>query len=147
MNVDLIGDRVDLAWDLTTPLPFPDGVAAAVFHEHVLTLLDLRKGLGLLDESFRVLAPGGILRIGVSDPWPARSSIPEGNGLPRLLALQEIFYYPGNRAMYDAETLELALRAAGFRDVEQRDFGESRIVDCPDTARRREGTLYLEAVR
>ena len=147
VNVDLVGDRVDLAWDLTTPLPFPDRAAEAVFHEHLLTLIDLRKGLALLDEAFRVLAPGGVLRIGVPDPWPERSSVPEGDVLPRLLAVQEIFYYPGNRAMYDAETLELALRAAGFREIEQLGFGESRIVPCPDSTRRRKGTLYVEAVR
>jgi predicted SAM-dependent methyltransferase len=147
VNVDLVGDRVDLAWDLTTPLPFPDRVAEAVFHEHVLTLIDLRKGLALLDETFRLLAPGGVVRIGVPEPWPTRSSVPEGDELPRLLAVQEIFYYPGNRAMYDAETLELSLRAAGFRQVEQREFGESRMAACPDTGRRRKGTLYVEAVR
>jgi predicted SAM-dependent methyltransferase len=147
VNVDLLGDRVDLAWDLTTPLPFPDGVAEAVFIEHVLTVIDLRNGLAVFDECFRLLGPGGIVRVGVPDPWPTRSAISQGDDLPRLLAVQEIFYYPGNRAMYDAETLELALRAAGFRQTEQRDFGDSRIAACPDTPRRREGTLYVEAVR
>jgi predicted SAM-dependent methyltransferase len=147
VNVDLAGDRVDLAWDLTTPLPFPDGVAEAIFHEHVLSLIDLRKGLALLDETFRMLRPGGVTRIGVPDPWPERSALPHGRELPRLLAVQEIFYYPGNRAMYDAETLELVLRAAGFEQAERRDFGDSRIVACPDTPRRQEGTLYVEAVR
>jgi hypothetical protein len=147
VNVDLLGDRVDLAWDLTEPLPFSDGVAEAVFHEHVLGLLDLRQGLALLDECHRVLGVGGVVRIGVPDPSPERSSIDEGENIPRLLAVQEIFYYPGNRAMYDAETLALALRAAGFEEVEQRPFGDSRIVPCPDTKRRREGTLYVEALR
>jgi predicted SAM-dependent methyltransferase len=147
VNVDLLGDRVDLAWDLTTPLPFPDGIAEAVFLEHVLGLITLRQGLGLLDECHRVLGPGGVARVAVPDPWPEQSSLPEGENLPRLLALQEIFYYPGHRSTYDAETLELALRASGFQQVEQRTFGESRIVPCPDTERRREGTLYVEAVR
>ncbi len=147
MNLDLLGDRVDLAWNLATPLPFPEGVAEAVFNEHLLGLIDLRQGLALLDECYRVLAPGGVVRVGVPDPWPERSRFAEGDRLPRLLAAQEVFYYPGNVAMYDVETLGLALRAAGFEQVEQRAFGDSRITPCPDTDRRREGTLYIEAVR
>src|SRR5665213_2975520 len=34
INVDLIGARADVAWDLRHPLPFPDRSAEAVFLEH-----------------------------------------------------------------------------------------------------------------
>jgi predicted SAM-dependent methyltransferase len=148
-NVDLVGDSVDLAWDLTQPLPFPDGSVAAIFHEHFLVVFPLSAGLAQLRDSYRVLEPGGILRIGVPDPWKDRSDLPAvaGKSFPRLLVMQEVFYYPDNKTMYDGETLALLLRAVGFSSVEERRFGESRLEPCPDSEHRREWTVYVEAVK
>src|SRR5262249_28673563 len=67
VNVDLLGMPADLRWNVTRPLPFPDGSAAAVFLEHVLEHFPLGAGLGLLGESRRLLGPGGIVRVGVPD--------------------------------------------------------------------------------
>ena len=68
VNVDLAGHPAELAWNLLHPLPFADATADAVFHEHVLEHFSLADGLRLMDESFRVLRPGGVLRIGVPTP-------------------------------------------------------------------------------
>ena len=67
VNVDVLGMSPDLHWDLRRRLPFPDGAADAVFLEHVLEHFALAAGLDLLDECRRVLAPGGIVRVGVPD--------------------------------------------------------------------------------
>jgi hypothetical protein len=50
------------------------------------------------------------------------------NRATRALALQEVFYFCGHRAVYDAETLELPVRIAGFVQGAKSDFGESAIV-------------------
>jgi hypothetical protein len=65
----------------------------------------------------------------------------------RLLAVQELFYWPGHATMYDFETLRLLIAAAGFEAVERGGFGDSRIDPCPDSEHRREETLYVEAIR
>ncbi|MDQ3881396.1 MAG: hypothetical protein M3295_10045, partial [Chloroflexota bacterium] len=65
----------------------------------------------------------------------------------RLLAMQGIFYVPGHQVMYDAETLELVFRAAGFHSPVERAFGDSAIQPCPDSPHRRLSSLYVEAVR
>jgi hypothetical protein len=49
--------------------------------------------------------------------------------------------------MYDAETLTLLCRAAGFAEARRRKWGESWIEPCPDTAGRQSGTLYVDARR
>jgi predicted SAM-dependent methyltransferase len=156
VNIDLAGYPVEAAWNLAERLPLPDGSAEAVFHEHLLEHLTLEDGLAFCIESHRLLRSGGVLRIGVPDAGAAaRSYVDEDAFLERvrpgrptaMLALQEIFYYPGHRTMYDFETLALVLRAAGFGNPEQRAFGETALEPMPDSEHRRDETLYVEAVR
>lgn len=157
VNVDLAGHPAELAWNLLRPLPFSDASADAVFHEHVLEHFSLSDGFRLIEECFRVLRPGGILRIGVPDAGAyARSYMHGGDGIiervrpgrPTLmLAFAEIFYLHGHKAMYDAETLEYIMTAAGFTNVVERPFGESAISPAPDSAFRRDETVYVEGTR
>jgi SAM-dependent methyltransferase len=67
-------DKAEIPWsrdifvhDVRKPLPFPDGSADAVYASHVLEHLYREEGQQLVRESFRVLAPGGIIRIVVPD--------------------------------------------------------------------------------
>ena len=157
VNVDLAGYPVEVAWNLAWPLPLPASSVEAVFHEHLLEHLTLEQGMAFCVECHRVLGPGGILRVGVPDAGAAARSYADDPAgfLSRvrparptpMLALQELFYYPGHRTMYDYDTLALVLRAAGFDEPEQRQFGETALEHTPDSAHRRDETLYVEAVR
>jgi len=153
LNVDVIGMGPDLYWDLRRRLPFPDGSAQAVLLEHVLEHFDLASGLDLLDEAHRVLAPGGIVRVGVPDFGRyLRSYAGDGEfvdrlrpGRPtRLLAVGEVALAHGHRSVWDAETLELVLRESGFVDVSRRDFGDSALEPPPDNPLREPETVYAE---
>jgi SAM-dependent methyltransferase len=53
--------------DVTTGLPFPAGHFDAVYHSHLLEHLPRDQALPLVRECFRVLRPGGILRVAVPD--------------------------------------------------------------------------------
>jgi SAM-dependent methyltransferase len=154
VNIDLLGDPVELAWNLAIPLPFESGSADAVFHEHLLEHLPLPAGATLMRECHRVLKPGGILRVGVPDAGKlVRSYAGERGYLEALhlgcptamLAVQELFYWHRHCAMFDAETLRLFFAASGFADPRERGFGESDLGPAPDTDRRRAETLYMEA--
>ncbi|MGV3723054.1 MAG: class I SAM-dependent methyltransferase [Actinomycetota bacterium] len=157
VNVDLVGLPTDLAWNLDRSLPFADCTVDAIFHEHVLEHLELDRGLAMVRECFRVLKPGGLLRIGVPDARKYIESYCESShsflrsvrpGRPTpLLALQEEFYSHGHRTMYDFETIELVGRAAGFHRVTQRNAGDSTLSPCPDSAHRDADTLYVEMER
>ncbi|AXT85953.1 hypothetical protein C6I20_12685 [Aeromicrobium sp. A1-2] len=154
LNVDLAGDPVELVWDLAHGVPFEDARVDAIFHEHLLEHIPLRAGAGLLDECYRVLRPGGILRVGVPDAGALLESY-TGDGTyigalhpdrpTRMLALQELFYWHRHTTMFDEETLALLFRAAGFPEPSRRSFGESDLDSAPDTERRRAETLYMEA--
>jgi len=153
INVDLAGASADFAWDLGLGLPFADNTVEAVVHEHLLEHLPLDAGMALHRESLRVLKPNGVLRVAVPDAGALLGSY-AGSGDARwvnshptpMLAVNAMFYGWGHRFMYDADLLIRLLRLAGFRGVERRQFGESRITPCPDTNARRAESLYVEAV-
>lgn len=152
VNIDLFATRADICWDLSLGLPLPDGSVAAIFHEHLQEHLSLRDGYLLTRECRRVLKPGGVLRIAVPDAGACIDSY-AGKAEPEwaqsrptgMLAVQALFYEHGHHAMYDAETLTLMCRAAGFGEAARREFGEGWMQPSPDTPSRRSGTLYVEA--
>jgi predicted SAM-dependent methyltransferase len=154
VNIDLLGAPVDVAWNLAKGIPLPDDSAEAIFHEHLQEHLSLRAGFLLNRECFRVLRPGGVLRVavpdaglclrsyaGTDDPdWASSQPTP-------MLSVLTLFYEHGHRAMYDGQTLAAELAAAGFEQAAQREFGETRIQPCPDSESRHGGTLYVEGVK
>lgn len=156
VNLDLVGSRADLYWHLGAGLPFADGSARAVFAEHLLEHLSLEGAIGLVEEAARVLAPGGVLRVGVPDfrryaaAYLGRGELIEryrpGRPTP-LLAVSEVAFLHGHRSLWDEETLAALLTEAGFRRPAARASGESSIRPAPDSPRRRVETLYVEAVR
>ena len=156
VNIDCVGDPVELAWNLAHGVPFSDESAEAIFHEHLLEHISLRDGAALMAECFRVLKPGGILRVGVPDAGELiRSYVGDGTYLQRLhpdrptrlIGVQELFYWHDHVAMFDNETLALMFRASGFPDPTRREFGETDLDAAPDTERRRAETLYMEAAK
>lgn len=67
-KIRAIGKNV-LVHDLRKGIPFPNNSSDLVYHSHVLEHID-RENVGkFLTEIFRVLKPGGILRICVPDLW------------------------------------------------------------------------------
>lgn len=156
VNVDLFrpGRSLDLYWDLRRGIPFAPGSVDAIFAEHLLEHLTLEQGIALLRECRRVLAPSGVVRIGVPDldryvaSYLGQDSLID-DALPgrptRAVALGEPFFLFGHRIMYDFETLTYAMREAGFDAVERSEFGAGHIVPCPDSPSRRMETLYVEA--
>lgn len=53
--------------DITKPLKFADNSVDCLFLEHVLEHIKFKESLGFFKEAFRVLNPGGVLRIVVPD--------------------------------------------------------------------------------
>jgi predicted SAM-dependent methyltransferase len=154
VNIDLAGLGADLPWDLRHRLPFYDGSSAAIFHEHLLEHLPIDGALSLLRECWRLLRPGGILRVGVPDfgRYLLDSISPNGfidtnrpNRPTRLLAVAEVAYCHGHRSIWDSETLCLAVLEAGFQAPTERPYGISAIEPAPDSAGRSAETLYVEA--
>lgn len=127
-------------------------------------------GLQLLREAWRVLSPGGVIRVIVPDagmyldtysarksgtgpsfPFESRESF-NGSYAP-LLSVNRVFYQDrdspaGHRTMYDEQLLGLILREAGFVNVKRRDFMQGEVRNLLlDTPSRQCESLYMEACR
>lgn len=68
INLDLVpADPQVQQHDLLAGIPFGNESVSAVYHSHLLEHLNPTDGRRLIEECFRVLLPGGILRIVVPD--------------------------------------------------------------------------------
>jgi SAM-dependent methyltransferase len=64
LNVDYAWHRhVDVYWDVTRGLPFPDGKFSGAFTEHMLEHLPFENAHRVARDLWRVLRPGGRIRI------------------------------------------------------------------------------------
>jgi predicted SAM-dependent methyltransferase len=153
VNLDLFGARADIYWDLRRGIPYPDAAADAVFHEHLLEHLPYRTGFAFTLECLRVLKPGGVLRIAVpSASMGIDRYVHDDPALveqfpTRMMATAALLSGYGHQAMYDAETLIGFCLAAGFSSAHERQFGDSALHPAPDSAARRDESLYVEAVK
>lgn len=155
-NVDLVGSRADHLWDLRRPLDALPGSVTAVFNEHFLEHLRLPEAVGMLQQSFALMRPGAVLRIGVPDfaRYFEDYLTPDGL-LPRarpgrptaMVALNELVYSYGHSSLWDGETLVSLLTEIGFGGARVCALGESELDPVPDSAFRSEfgPTLYVEA--
>ena len=68
INLDLEStDANVMEHDVTRGIPCPSESISAVYHSHILEHLKPEQGIDLLKECYRVLKPGGILRVVVPD--------------------------------------------------------------------------------
>ncbi len=68
VNIDLEATSPEvIEHDVTKGIPFEEDSFEAVYHSHILEHLKPKDGNALLSECFRVLRPGGVLRVVVPD--------------------------------------------------------------------------------
>jgi predicted SAM-dependent methyltransferase len=162
VNVDMArGEGIDVVWDLRRGLPFASGSCSAIFGEHVIEHMPKEDAEKLLRECHRALQKGGVLRISTPDAGRyLRSYVGDGEFL-RHPSFNEPAETPMERInqmmresgqhlwVYDAESLLLLLRKAGFTDASEQKFGESRHprMQRLDSEGRAFESLYVEAVK
>lgn len=107
-----VDPRSDVFMDVAKPLPLPDGVIDVVYSEEVIEHIDRDGGRRMLAESFRILKPGGILRLTTpSLDYFAKRAIEEAAAVHEI---NEIFYQHGHRYIYSESAMRQALEEAGF---------------------------------
>lgn len=155
----------DLVLDIRRRLPFVDEQIRRIRAEHVIEHLDFRHDVPrVFGEFYRVLEPGGVLRVVVPDGrryleayvtgdrgrWRGLGweldQLPEDLFTP-MHVINHIFHQSGEHLFaYDFETMAFALKRAGFREVSRQCYGDS--LD-PELARDREVharySLYVDA--
>ena len=167
INIDARSNHEHLyiAYDIRRSLPFQDGQVRRIFAEHVIEHVDFRDDIPHVFREFRrILEPGGVVRIVVPDAERFMSAYVQRSTaafadlgwhpLPSDIstlghAVNVIFHQNGEHLFgWDFETMDLALRQAGFSQVLKQSFGVS--IDpqlAIDQPFHRAYSLYVDAVK
>jgi len=144
LNTDLhdYGRRDIVFLDARKRFPLPDASFDAVYSEHMLEHLTYADGQRCLRECFRVLRPGGTIRIATPSlerlaglyeggelqeryvRWAAATLEPELKVPLPGAVVNNFFRSWGHEFIYDLHTLRHALAEAGFVEIEERPVGE-----------------------
>ncbi len=157
-----IEKKLDLNWDLRKSLPYKDDYADMIFHEHFIEHLQKTEGEEFLRECYRLLKPGGAMRIG----WPDTARMIEAyttkdkkyfdyvslhvDGGMNFRSWDELlvdfFYSWQHRYGYTREHLKLLLTLIGFKDAKFKKFMQSDYGFDIDV-RNDPATTYIEVVK
>jgi len=135
--------------DAGKPFPLPDQAFDYIFSEHLIEHFTYRDGLRVLKECYRVLKPGGTIRIATPDmdkiiglrtkekndlqsryvKWHIDNFFPEIGGSNDIFVINSAFSGFGHKFLYDEMTLRNSLRETGFSDIVRCAPGESHDVN------------------
>jgi predicted SAM-dependent methyltransferase len=143
--------------ELDYGIPFNDNTVPAVFSSHFLEHVGHREAQKLLGECFRVLKPGGIIRIVVpsldTEVQRIRQALEryeagEITDIQPFVTTNVVGYsnkYSNHRWMYNFTELRSALETAGFTQVVEQSYRKGRIPDVEKLDNR--GGLLVEAIK
>lgn len=145
LATDLLPSRPDVVFlDAGEPFPFGDATVDRIHSEHMIEHVDHAIGARMLAECFRILKPGGRIRlltpdfdrvIALVDAPPevidlARASDlrngidPDEAGKP-IYAVNRLFSGYGHRFLYTEEALTAALTRVGFTAIRRFPVGDT----------------------
>jgi len=137
--------------DLSKSVPFYDDTVDFIFTSHFLEHLFKKDAERFLSEAFRVLKPGGVIRLSVPDLNYAVGLYSQGN---KSRMLNDYFfvdhnenYFSRHKYMYDFELLSKLFEIAGFSNITRCNFHQGTIPDIKALDNRPEDSLFLEATK
>ena len=131
--------------DARKRFPFADAVFDYMFCEHMIEHLEYGQGLEMLRECFRVLKPGGKIRVSTPDlrflvelygpdktelqksyiSRAVKINLPEIGIDEDVFVINNFFRAWGHKFIYDFKALKRALEGAGFSGVAPQKVGQS----------------------
>jgi predicted SAM-dependent methyltransferase len=137
LNTDISPRGSQIYLDATQRYPFPDGSFQYIFSEHMIQALPWEGGMAMLKECYRVLAPGGKLRIvtpNLAQFVRLLTGNPDAETRQFMAAKLRVAGWPetavpaayifnrqvrdwGHQFVYDPATLRKSLELAGFKQI------------------------------
>jgi hypothetical protein len=122
--------------DITKRLPWPDSSASHINIEHCVEHVAYKTAIEFFKEAYRVLAPGGVLRVTVpsleqiakceDEDYYRFTTKWQQLGSTRRGAMHAIIYAHGHECAWNAQLLRDTLFFAGFDDVRPCQPGQSQ---------------------
>ena len=112
--------------DVGKPIPYPDWCAELILAEHVVEHLDYYAALRFFEECYRVLQPGGVLRVCVpsienvwkrADPAYCEFTTKWQPAATVRGAMHAILHCHGHKSAWTQSLLEASLAYAGFKVI------------------------------
>ena len=160
INSDLKdGDGIQLVGDIRDGLPVEDETFDYIVSIHALPMISLPDVVPVLEELRRVLKPGGVLRMCLPDLERGIRAYLDGDReyfvVPDEDAesaggklITQLLWYGWTVTMFTRDFIEELLLRAGFREVHQCEYQQSKC-DLPgitELDNREQESLYVEAV-
>lgn len=135
--------------DTRAGLPLPDESVDAIYASHFLEHLTYENATYFLQECFRVLKPGGIIRLVVPDLWySCQQYLLKHKNAHTFMEDMMISGRSPHRWMYDDKSLTYFMERVGFCEVSSRQHMDSAIEGILALeVHRGEGNLWVEGVR
>lgn len=177
LSTDILPSRPDvMLLDATKDFPIESGTVDRIHSEHMIEHVDHPHGRTMLAECFRVLKPGGRIRLatpdldrvlaltGTVDPEVTemmvrsneRHGIVDERSTDPIYSMNRLFSGYGHRFLYTEPVLRREMEAAGFIEIERFDVGASNDPEFTEVERHGEQieadwnryqTLVLEATK
>jgi predicted SAM-dependent methyltransferase len=146
LNTDYFPASRDIMFlDATRPFPFKDETFAYVFSEHMIEHIPYGDGLSLLAECYRILIPGGKIRISTPNlafvidlartekselqrayiEWTSQQYVGNVQGDKTAFVINYFVRGWGHTFIYDESTLRGAMTITGFTEIVKCDLQES----------------------
>lgn len=154
---------VNLCWDISGGLPFPNARLSGVFSEHCLEHVSLELAERTFREIKRVLKPGGVFRLVLPDAekyldlyqkakqgecvqFPYGQYLdPQVEKPTPMMMVNHVFRSYGHQYAYDEETLTHLLKRAGFTEVSRCQYRQGSNSELLlDQSWREVESIYLE---
>jgi predicted SAM-dependent methyltransferase len=156
-----VSGEPDVKADIRAGLPFGDGEVDAFYSEHFVEHVARADGLRFVQEAWRCLRRGGVMRVATPDldhvvgryvgDWRDQEWLrwPEYAGVRnRGQMLNAAMRWWDHQHLYNEEDLRDLLATGGFGDAVSRcDWGASGLPWMQGLETRRDSTLVLEAVK
>jgi SAM-dependent methyltransferase len=140
--------------DLSQPLPFEENSIDGILASHLLEHFEMLDCLSLVEDCYRVLKPGGILRVSVPCPKKFHEGTLEGKtdwGEPvgemrgkTTTMMNYALFFIGHKQILGIDAVFCMLYDAGFQDYEEKAFTHTWLPPLADYDNRPDFTIFIE---
>jgi predicted SAM-dependent methyltransferase len=147
--IDKLTNNTFIHHKLEYGIPFEDNSIDFIYTSHFLEHVFRDEAEEILKESFRVLKPGGLIRVCIPDLEIAVDMYNNGHKEESL----ELFFtgkadfLSRHKYLYDFDMFKPILEKSGFKKVTKEEFQKGNMPDIQILDCRREVTLYVEAYK